>query len=125
MIVQGRKYYLAASMKSRERMREIKKEIESRGAEVTSRWIDSDDTDSTTNCQDQKEWAHFNLEDILKASEVLIFTGVPSTSGGPHFEMGFAYAHDRRVTIIGPNPNVFGLIVGDRFDDWEAFAAGP
>lgn len=45
--------------------------------------------------------------DVSKADLVAVFTEPASTSGGLHFEHGYATALDKPVTIVGPICSLF------------------
>ena len=124
------KVYFAASWALREKMREYRAELASMGGDVTSRWIDSEDVtgmkheDVVADPQRAIAGATLDLSDIDAAEMVVIFTEVPSTTGGLHFEFGYAWGNDKMVVVIGPQPNVFFSLVGNaHFPDWDTFVA--
>lgn len=92
---------------------------------VRARWIDepstTDDEFSTV------EAGHKGLrdfEDINMSHGVLLFTDVPSTSGGYHVEYGYGISRGRTMFIIGPLLNIFHKQANYHFPDWESFKRG-
>jgi nucleoside 2-deoxyribosyltransferase len=63
------------------------------------------------------------LQDLrdLEASDLLVLlAGQVSTTGGKHFEVGYAVASGKQVVIIGSPENVFHWML-PRFATWQEF----
>jgi len=66
--------------------------------------------------------ANVDIADLLEAEVVIIFTGVPSTRGGYHTELGIVIGSStpRHVFIVGPRENIFQSMPGiEQFDTWD------
>ena len=119
--------YLAASFNRAEEMRGYRDELRGLGHHVTSRWIDVGgssmrEEEVLTNPSIAQGHAVDNIADIMSADAMLMFTGVPSTTGGRHVEFGVALMIGKQVIIIGPRENVFQVYQGvDQFDTWTKF----
>jgi hypothetical protein len=120
-------YYLAASWKRKDEMCAIRQELVNMGHRVTARWLDVDETvipEGGVSEHPYTEALHASMDitDIVMSDETLVFTGVPSTTGGYHTELGIAIGQQKRITIIGPRENVFQtLALLKKFDTWEDF----
>jgi hypothetical protein len=117
------KFYFAASYTKKGSMRAARNVVEALGHEVTSRWIDGQvvmpDADSEKQCV---EAALTALQDINECDTVVVFTDKPSTTGGLHVELGYAYAIRKKIVVIGPIRNVFMALPNImHFEDWNAF----
>lgn len=121
------RFYLAASAIAQGHMKSYRHMLVEHGHMVTSRWIDvpnmlSEDAMITS---DSPLGFHLrgkdDLEDIIKAEAMLLFTQWPSTTGGYHVEFGVAIAMKKPVYIIGPYRNVFHGHAAMRFQDWNEF----
>jgi hypothetical protein len=120
--------YLAARYSRREEMVGYRRELDLRGIEVTSRWINGmhqvDDKGIPIGNHGERlvegdEGAaslrtHFASEDIsdVQAADVLIlFTEPPravtSSRGGRHVEFGMALALGKFMVVVGPRENLF------------------
>ena len=111
------KFYLAASFAEKARMRAIRTVLVGYGHEVTSAWIDSTGVDvipghryrpeDVARAQDA---AGGDISDIRAADTVVVFTDVPSTTGGFHVELGIGIGLSKRLVVVGPILNIFQLI---------------
>jgi nucleoside 2-deoxyribosyltransferase len=120
--------YLAASYAQKERMRGYRDELLRRNHIVTSRWIELRDGQGMGPAEIAKDYrramnvARMDIDDITVSEILLVFTDVPSTSGGFHFEVGYAMARDKLIALIGPRPSVFfSLPIIGCFRSWESF----
>lgn len=104
------KIYLAANYSTNPAMREIARELERHGHEVTSEWILG-----THAGHDQASYAKIDLRDIDAAEALVLFSEQPSgsrTRGGKHVEFGYALAKGKRLFIVGNHGNVFHHLPG-------------
>lgn len=111
------KIYLAAAYtaESRAKMRATRTVLEQYSHTVTSRWIDElRDTQQAQGLMD--------FRDLAEADAVVCFTGIPSTSGGFHTEVGLALAWRKQTIIVGERLNVFHHLAEIQwFPSWSAF----
>lgn len=103
------KIYIAAPYPCREEAQRWATLLQEAGHIVTARWVTAEGEDSK-DPEDQAHYAKVDIEDIHKASRLLIMTGYRgdrSWTGGRHWETGYAYAMDVSITVIGPKESVF------------------
>lgn len=115
------RFYLAASINSRDLMRQYKRELEDLGHIVTSRWIEDFPTEPNFGSEEAEHKGRKDFEDISLAWCLLLFTEVPSSTGGYNVELGYALAKGRTVIVIGPYTNIFQKQCNMRFETWEQF----
>lgn len=109
------KVYIATSFRNRELARQVRAWVESQGHESTARWIDThlEEMDLMTP-EDQAQEALSDLTDISGSDLVLLVTlGEPSSTGGMHFEAGYAYALGKDITVLGPDTNIFHALLAE------------
>jgi len=101
--------YISGSFAQRERLAAIAGQLEFVGYDVTSSWLyeppirfDDEHAD-----YDKRARANEDLIDIERAEAVLLFTDVPSTSGGFDTELGMALMGRKPVYLYGPRINIF------------------
>jgi nucleoside 2-deoxyribosyltransferase len=119
------KVYLAGSWSDRPNIRKYRDLMEARGIFITSRWLDwTGRLPGESREEELRRSANVDLQDIDMADGVLIFTGVPSSHGGFHTELGYAIGTRKPVAIIGPRPsNFFQLEAVQQFQDVDDFVA--
>jgi len=96
--------YLCARWGRQAEMREHAETLVNTGHRVSSRWIHE------PLGEDQSEAAEADLSDIDQANVVICFTESPEvgyTTGGRHYEMGYAGAIGTRTIVVGPREHVF------------------
>lgn len=120
------KFYLAARYSRRLELVEHRAFIESKGGEVTSRWLDGNHQIADGDEADAKAARRFaveDVEDVLAADYLIAFTEEPratSSRGGRHVELGLALGADKRVIVVGPRENVFTWLPGVRYyEQWD------
>jgi nucleoside 2-deoxyribosyltransferase len=101
--------YIAGSFT---RAKELRAEALRCGLAVTSSWLWEEEEQLTKHDDEVPDWqkrarAHDDLVDIDRADAVVVFTDVPSTTGGYHVEVGYALGRDIPVVLVGPRLNVF------------------
>ncbi len=96
--------YLAGSMGDRQRLAIMAKKVRRMGHEVTSRWHDECAFFSMTN----EDIAQNDIADIVKSDAVVVVQGA-STSGGYHWEAGFAYGLASKSAASLPAPRVVSV----------------
>ena len=114
--------YLAAAYTQADRMRYYRELLRELDWQVVSQWIDNKPDDIPIGIDQLTEpgpdagddailgyrphyaaavmAASQNVNDLWSASVLLIFTDIPSTSGGYHVEFGMALADRKRIIII-------------------------
>src|SRR6266568_441684 len=118
--------YLAAAFTEAERMRRYRDELRKTGHHVTSRWIDSHESicksEIRTNRTSAQGFAVDDIADIISADAMILFTDVPSTTGGYHVEFGAALMIGKIIIIVGQRTNIFQAYEGvEQFDTWAKF----
>jgi nucleoside 2-deoxyribosyltransferase len=133
--------YLAARYSRREELCEYRKELQSLGYFVQSRWLDGQHQISDTgapigdhgealvesNHPDadtlRTKFALDDWEDVTSADIVISFTEPPRSSanrGGRHVEYGIALANGSRLIIVGYKENIFHWLPSVEFyHTWE------
>lgn len=109
------KIYLAARYSRFQEMQGYRTQLEARGYEVTSRWINGDhqvDNDALAEARNAERirFATEDRADLMAASVVIAFTEEPrktTTRGGRHVEAGIALATGKRLIVNGWRENVF------------------
>jgi nucleoside 2-deoxyribosyltransferase len=97
--------YLAAPYADRERMETIARRLQSKGIEITARWVFGNEEGLT-----RPAIADMDLADVDACDTLVSFTfprGTPSTGGGRHVEFGYALARGKTLVNIGHQENVF------------------
>lgn len=126
--------YFAASYASIERMRKLRDRINSDQDEVNSRWLDGGEQglhpeEIETERLQAIQGARMSMRDIENANLVAVFTDVPSTTGGLHFEMGYAMGRHKYIVLVGPMTTVFcahprileDFATDDEFVNWVKY----
>lgn len=123
------RYYFAAAFSQKERMKEYREYLEYHGNRVTSQWIDSESEglaaeEIPANMAKAANGAVTDMNDIINSDYVVVFSDVPSTTGGYYVEMGVAIALKKTLIIIGPVNNIFMTYawIGHIFQNFEQFA---
>ncbi len=104
------KIYIAASFVNRDQARDVRKTLQDRGHESTAQWIDGHAyLPGELTDEKKRVEALQDLTDIDNADAVLFLSTpkIPSTSGGQHLEMGYAFGLGKAVYILGPLTSVF------------------
>lgn len=113
--------YLAARYSRREEIAGIREELKRRGIVVQARWLDGlhDDMPNDVCAKD-------DLADLDEVHALIAFTEERrsiATSGGRHFEAGYAHATGKPVIVVGPEENVFYSLAWSRFATLEDLLA--
>lgn len=108
------KIYIAGRYSRRDEFREVAKQLEEMGHEVTSRWLQENEPLQSHMGDHTPEWyaktAQTDLEDISAADAVLFYAEDPKVGtprGGRHVEFGYAIAQGKFIFVIGPEENIF------------------
>lgn len=100
--------YLAASWSQRERMARLARTMfREFGIEVRARWLDVEFAASLPADEVARQEARNDIEDIAAADAFVLLTDYESSTGGMHFETGYAYAIGKPVFIVGKRTMVF------------------
>jgi nucleoside 2-deoxyribosyltransferase len=116
--------YVAAKYERQSEAKLLTMLLQAAGARIMSTWVDE------PLAPDVSEWTDYAKKDVneIQNSSVLIVLtnqeGRRSTTGGHHWETGYAYALGKRIVLIGPKENVFHYLPGmEHYPDLEAFLA--
>lgn len=122
------KIYLASRYSRAPELREIRRQLEMMGHEVTSRWLNGGHeikpggSDQAAD-EERERFAIEDWADMEGADCVISFTEEPrqtNTRGGRHVEFGGAVALGKRCIVIGWQENVFHhLPQVEFFADWQ------
>lgn len=118
------KIYLSAAFDRAAEIRPLAAEAEANGHEVVSRWLDPDEQARLFGRTDRvaEAAAYMDLDDIDRADAFVLFTEPTPTarsSGGHHFEAGYACTLGIPMMTVGPRENVFYHLPGIRnFETW-------
>lgn len=107
------KIYLCARFGRQAEMRGHRDTLTAAGHEVTSRWLDVDE--SAVPEADYPEHARTDIEDIQDSDVLLAFSEEPDSPhgrGGRHVEFGYALWNNKYCAVIGPRENIFHHLVG-------------
>ena len=106
------KLYLSASFNLRQDLTLTARELETKGFTITSSWLHEPEVrfdDAATEEWARRARANEDVEDIRRSDAIVVFTQVPSSSGGLHWELGYADALGLDIYVVGPVLNVFML----------------
>lgn len=102
------KIYIAARYEQKPVMVEVRRVLHEAGHLVTSRWLNNKNNIAVVTGDLGRQYAMIDLEDIVAADILLLFTEPGNYSrGGRHFEAGYAFALGRKVYVIGQPENLF------------------
>jgi len=110
------KIYLAAAFSRQKEIQEVARRLESKGIEITSRWLHI--------LKERLENAFMDIEDVRRADMLVRFTDnftntarevvngkdyVPAKfiSGARHFETGLAWERGIPIVVVGGKQNIF------------------
>jgi nucleoside 2-deoxyribosyltransferase len=107
-----KRLYFAASFADTENRRALAKLVEGMSGgyyEVTSSWLNEPPIKAESEHADWEKRARANEDqlDIDRSDAVVVFTATDSTSGGLHWETGYAVGRGIPVYLVGPKRNVF------------------
>lgn len=120
--------YLAATFSRAEEMREYREQLAKEGHSVRARWIDSHEKmfgvmkseEVMRHPEKARQSAQEDIADILTCDIVILFTDMPSTTGGRHTEFGMALAFGKKIVIVGQRENIFQAAKGiSQYNTWE------
>ena len=114
--------YLSGSFDNLGNMRAVGESLRSRGHYVTSNWLDEPPIhvadDKVREDWEYRARANDDKADIDRADVFVVYTAVPSSSGGLHWETGYAEGVGLPTIIVGPMLNVFHRLADVRqFDN--------
>ena len=120
-----RRVYLAASFAAREEVIRLREVIEGvTGCKVTSSWLDElplEAGDAAREEWEKRARANEDRLDIERSDAVVVLTTHQSTTGGLHWETGYAQGSGIPVIILGPRVSVFhyqnDLTLAEDIDD--------
>jgi len=115
--------YLSARFERRDELNGYRSELEAAGVQVTSRWL----IDPTPELTDDawRRLATKDVEDIQRASGLMLFAEGRPGGGGRHVEFGVALGLGKRLFVVGEPENLFhSLDAVQRLPTWsDAFDA--
>jgi nucleoside 2-deoxyribosyltransferase len=120
-----RNVYVAASFNTAAGVRALRDNLQDY-VNITSSWCEEVPLmpdDYREQPQEARFRANEDYLDIERSDIVAVFTGVDSTTGGLHVELGVAIALKKRIIVVGPRGNVFHYMnVVEHYPDVESFA---
>ncbi len=123
-------FYLAARYSRCSELAAHRKELESHGHTVSSRWLDgghevTKEASGQAADAERRRFAMEDWHDLMEAEVVISWTEEPRKTngrGGRHVEFGAALAMRKPCVIIGPRENVFHHYPGvEQYDTWTEF----
>lgn len=102
--------YIAAQFKEQKLMRDWRKLLHAAGHDVTSRWLDVNETDEKKPSEEVSNAALIDIHDITLAEIMISQTlkrGDLFTGGGRHIEFGYAFAKGKKLINVGGYESVF------------------
>lgn len=113
------KVFIAASYAAIKDAREVAVQLEMRGHEVTSSWL-NEPFDHFEEDWQKMACATIDFHDVERSDAFVVLTEVPSSSGGFHTEIGMALGMRIPVYVLGPRNNIYLHIPGVKdFDEFE------
>lgn len=108
------KLYLAGRYSQKDEISVYARDLEKRGAIVTSSWL-QEPHNPNTNLHDVSDdllekYQKVDLDDIRRADGMVFFSQpptVPTLRGGRHVEFGYALALGKPILVYGPKENIF------------------
>lgn len=117
--------YLAGGYSRREELNRYARELEQMTHLVVARWLHGQHEMLPGMPEEVRgRFAEEDLEDLLQADCVIVFTDEQAPSrGGHHVETGLAIAmhrYGRRLLVVGPRTNVFHWLprVVEHYESW-------
>ena len=120
--------YVCARMDDLPRVRIPAAQLEARGHVIVSRWL----TEGNSTLS-HLEISRMDLEDLRRATWVILDNITEGRSGGRCVEFGYALGlshaawdgRHRRISLVGPARNVFDSLVEpiEHFETWEGLLA--
>jgi hypothetical protein len=106
------KIYIASSFKNALEVRELADKLRQAGFTALCAWAYTDFATSgqfiPDNNEDSVLEALRDLDEIEEADGVVYYSnGIPSTTGGLHFEMGYGFGTDKQIAVLGKRESVF------------------
>lgn len=96
--------YLAASFNQQKRIAQLSQQLEELGIQVTNRWQEEP---AGIPESEYRGYGERDLESVRLADVLVVLTDRPSTTGGYHFECGYAYALKKPILVVGDRVNFF------------------
>jgi nucleoside 2-deoxyribosyltransferase len=123
------KIYIASSYKNYKEVLELAEKLRAIGVTPLCAWASTEHAStqigkdlalSADNAVNSNE-ASRDLAEIDEAAVVLLLSnGVPSVSGGMHFECGYAHGLGKQIYVLGKRSTVFHWLYGvTQFDTFE------
>lgn len=120
------KVYLAAPYSYKERMREYRDELQKGGIEVTSSWLDEENSPnvhlSDVTVDYLRKHSYQDVQDVARADSLIFFTDPTKTivRGGRHVEFGMAVAYHMPIFVVGDYENIFHYLeTVSHYETWE------
>jgi nucleoside 2-deoxyribosyltransferase len=104
--------YFAASLKLAAEVAQHASNAQARSGgfyHVTSSWLNEPPIKAESDHLDWEKRARANEDqlDIDRSDAVVVFNLYPSTTGGMHWETGYAHGTGKPVYLVGPKTSVF------------------
>jgi|SRR5580700_512716 nucleoside 2-deoxyribosyltransferase len=115
--------YIAACFGQQAEVREKADQLTQAKHVCTSNWRyekPSGDGSEAKHASKYLQAAMQDLRDIDSSDLLVLLAGQVSTTGGKHFEVGYAVAKGKQVVVVGAPENVFHWTL-PRFATWQEF----
>jgi hypothetical protein len=118
--------YLSGSWPRRDELKGYLKTLEADGHLVTSRWLKERHSGDSVKEDTARRYCAEDLEDINRASVLVLFVGDRGSRGGKWYEAGYASHARKKIYVVGiptPEESIFHLLADAHFEDFDAFLA--
>lgn len=114
------KIFIAASLDEVWAAKLLATSLKKLGFKITSSWHDSYNAEAAENPNTQRMMSVVNVLDMDEATMLILLKKRPSTTGGLHFEHGYAVNADKFVVLVGEPENIYEQAVFLRFEDVDS-----
>lgn len=116
--VSAMRIYIAGSWNQKDALNDIAQQVRVLDHIVTSTWLTEEGVEHEEWVKGTRSIALRDLVDIQKADVVIVDVTVPSSTGGYHFEAGYATGLGWPIWIVGEAGNGFLWLANKHFADW-------
>ena len=109
--------YLAASFSQKERIKLLTAQLQELGLVCTNEWQDEP---KSAPVESWPDFANRDRASVDRADILIVLTDRQSTTGGYHWETGYAYGRGKIILIVGKRENFFHYLYDtERVVDWK------